>query len=206
METHVSYCHCQRHGKSRSWSITAQHASKNTKNVNHKIRLNLNWSLVFFSLPAFQLVVNDTNHPKILLIPGSGIPKQSKARAGINPYHVEPKYPKIEKKQRKNLPPEIKAKVKKFEDYQKHKNDMSVLALAMGPDFKEDYVLYDPIEIVDFYQIICFLLRVSVKRHADQKYKSVNSSKNPVAVPDSDWAPQRSVGPDWGDADNLRGR
>ena len=110
---------------------------------------------------AFQLVINTTDHPKILCIPGSGIPGESKARAGINPYHVEPKYPKIEKKQRKNLPPEIKAKVKKFNDYHKHKNDMNVLALAMGPDFKDDYIHYDPIEIVDFYQMICFLLQVN---------------------------------------------
>ena len=112
-------------------------------------------------LSAFQFVINNTDD-KIHVVPGTGQPEDTVlARHSINPYFVEPPYPKIPKKQRKNLPPELRKKVKIFDDFQKHKWDMNVMGFAMGPDFKEDYVSYEEVETVDLYQIFCFLLRVN---------------------------------------------
>jgi len=35
----------------------------------------------------------------------------------------------------------------------------------MGPDFKEDFELESEIEVVDFYQLICFLLQIDPQEH-----------------------------------------
>lgn len=42
---------------------------------------------------------------------------------------------------------------------------MKTVAFAMGPDFKANHEVYHEIEVVDFYQIFCFLLRIPAGFH-----------------------------------------
>jgi hypothetical protein len=41
----------------------------------------------------------------------------------------------------------------------------TVLKIALFSDFKKNYVLPGPIETVDFYQLICFLLQIPPEEH-----------------------------------------
>eukprot|EP00096_Caligus_rogercresseyi_P000795 TRINITY_DN1131_c0_g1_i1.p1 TRINITY_DN1131_c0_g1~~TRINITY_DN1131_c0_g1_i1.p1 ORF type:complete len:552 (+),score=85.44 TRINITY_DN1131_c0_g1_i1:73-1728(+) len=52
------------------------------------------------------------------------------------------------------------------QNYMRHKDDMKTVAFAMGPDFKVNYVLPNPMETVDFYQVICFLLQIPPESHS----------------------------------------
>ncbi len=115
-------------------------------------------------LLGYQLVVN-TTEDKIKCVPGSGsVDDLAKARFGFNPYPDIPPKPKI-KKGIKKTKAMLKA-IRTWNEYDKHKDDMTVQGYAMGPDFKRGYVSYDEVEVVDFYQIICFLLRIPAGFHS----------------------------------------
>ncbi len=111
-------------------------------------------------------MVNST-HPKIICVPGSGNPTDGMAsRTGFNPYWVEPPFPKQKIVKRKKLTPEKIRAIRRWHEYDKHKDDMKVLGFAMGPDFKTDYVNYETVEAVDFYQIFTFLMRIPSGKHS----------------------------------------
>lgn len=42
---------------------------------------------------------------------------------------------------------------------------MLTQAFAYGPDFKKNYVHDQPIEAVDFYQLLCFLMQIPTEEN-----------------------------------------
>ncbi len=89
-----------------------------------------------------------------------------KARSGFNPTPIKPPPPKKkifglkQRTKKTQTQKEAEAKTKKIWNYYlTHRDDMSGLAFGMGPDFKEGREVGEA-EIVDFYQILCFFLRL----------------------------------------------
>jgi len=86
-----------------------------------------------------------------------------KAGHGFNPNPVQIFHPYIDK--RTIITKKLNDTIDGYYRYEKFKWDMHTQAFAMGPDFKKNYKMYDPIEIVDFYQMICFLLQIPPEDH-----------------------------------------
>jgi len=119
---------------------------------------NGEWStdILLVAQPGYRFMTN-LNDPK--LVPVNGLPdNRVKGGSGFNPDPEEALYPKIEKGQR--ITPEINASLRSYHEYHKFKYDMHTQAFLMGPDFKEGHVIHDEIEIVDLYQVLCFLLDI----------------------------------------------
>jgi len=119
---------------------------------------NGEWStdILLVAQPGYRFMTNLAD-PKI--VPVNGLPdKIVKGGSGFNPGPEEALYPKIEKGQR--ITAEINASLRSYDEYHKFKYDMHTQAFLMGPDFKKDHVIHEEIEIVDLYQILCFLLDI----------------------------------------------
>lgn len=122
--------------------------------------------ILIVAKPAFQLITNQSND-RILNVNGFPNDILNKGAAGRNPYLKEVEMPRIKKGQ--TLTPEemvahLQQKQDHF-DYHQFKYDMDTRAYMMGPDFKENYELENEIEVVDFYQLICFLLQIPAQDH-----------------------------------------
>jgi len=113
--------------------------------------------ILIVAKPAFQLISNQSNE-RILNVNGFPNDELSEGAAGRNPYLKEIKLPKVMKG---HLPTEEQLKQRSdHHDYHRFKYDMHTRAYMMGPDFKEGFELENEIEVVDFYQLICFLLQI----------------------------------------------
>jgi len=113
--------------------------------------------ILIVAKPAFQLISNQSND-RILNVNGFPDDELVEGAAGRNPYLKEVKLPKVMKG---HLPTEEQLKQRSdHHDYHRHKYDMHTRAYMMGPDFKEGFELENEIEVVDFYQLICFLLQI----------------------------------------------
>jgi len=116
--------------------------------------------ILIVAKPSFQITTNP--HEKI--IPVSNLnDDELKGGQGYNPNHDEKFYPYIDKRTLRNKA--LNDSIDDFKRYDKFKWDMRTQAFAMGPDFKKNFKLYDPIETVDFYQLICFLLQIPPEEH-----------------------------------------
>eukprot|EP00095_Tigriopus_kingsejongensis_P000745 maker-scaffold273_size229271-snap-gene-1.19 protein:Tk00745 transcript:maker-scaffold273_size229271-snap-gene-1.19-mRNA-1 annotation:"hypothetical protein DAPPUDRAFT_31637" len=143
--------------------------------------------------PAYQLVFNSSD-PKVIVVPGSGaLDDEYMIRSGFNPSPVKPKYPKMTKKMKVGKEPKPKAildALQRWEEYHGHYRDMHTTAAFLGPDFERNHINYKPVEIVDFYQIMCMLLRIPPDIHAGSwdrvknmlKVSSGNSLADPIAT------------------------
>ncbi len=122
--------------------------------------------ILLVAKPGYKLVANTTvTGDKVKCVPGGGdIDDDNKARVGYNPEPEAPEKPKIVRGMKKT--PELLAKIRRWADYKRHKDDMTVQGYAMGPDFKAGYEFEDEIEAVDFYQIMSFLLRIPAGHHS----------------------------------------
>ena len=49
--------------------------------------------------------------------------------------------------------------------YNPPRENQTITQYLFITDFKKNYKMYDPIEIVDFYQMICFLLQIPPEDH-----------------------------------------
>ena len=119
-----------------------------------------------------------------------------KAGAGYNPLPEEIFYPFIDK--RTIITEEINNTIRDYGLYHQFKWDMQTQAFAMGPgkflhvtihnyhsechlitpfkyfvsDFKSNYVHKNPINSVDFYQLLCFLMQIPPEEH-DGEWKNI---------------------------------
>lgn len=119
---------------------------------------NGEWStdILLIAQPGYRFMTN-LNDPKLVAV--NGLPDDLvKGGSGYHPGPEEVLYPKMEKGQR--ITEEINATLRSYDEYHQFKYDMHTQAFLMGPDFKENHVVHDEIEIVDLYQILCFLLDV----------------------------------------------
>jgi len=116
------------------------------------------WStdILLTAQPGYRFLTNLTD-PK--LIPVNGLDDDMvKGGAGFKPIPDEVLYPKIEKGQ--IIDEEINATLRAYAEYHKYKYDMHTQAFLMGPDFKSGHEIDHEIEIVDLYQVLCFLLDI----------------------------------------------
>ena len=134
--------------------------------------------------PGYRLM-SRSDDPKIITV--SELPDDLlKGGAGYNPNPEEVAYPKIEKGQK--LTEEINETLKAYKEYHDFRYDMHTQAFLMGPgtfkdrdrnflksplklgilfsDFKVNHIVHEEIEVLDFYQIICFLLNIPAGEHS----------------------------------------
>jgi len=112
--------------------------------------------------PSFR-IVSMSQDPKIMHVQNLE-DDILKAGSGFNPNPQEIIYPYIDK--RTIITKQINDTIRDFHLYQQFKWDMRTQAFAVGPDFKKSYVLNDPIQVLDIYQLLCFLLRIPPGEHA----------------------------------------
>jgi len=120
----------------------------------------LTWTqdIVLVSKPGFEIVINETDNPKIL----PPIRDEEKGQSGYEPI---PAPPYIRPGRDKHKTKEERAREKKeVELYKEFAHSMKTIGFAWGPDFKVGYTA-EPIEIVDIYQLMAFLLRVPPNYH-----------------------------------------
>merc|ERR1712088_271660 len=97
--------------------------------------------ILFVAKPAFQLTTNQSNE-KIMNVNGFPNDFLAKGVAGRNPYLKEVKWPKILKGEHPT-PEQLQQRV----------------------DHKHYHQFKYDIEVVDFYQLICFLLQIDPQEH-----------------------------------------
>ena len=132
--------------------------------------------------PSFR-IISESDDPKIMHVQNLD-DDILKAGSGYNPKPEEIIYPYIDK--RTIITKQINDTIRDYHLYQQFKWDMRTQAFAVGPgynipqlakkflfkiffstlDFKKSYVLDDPIEVLDIYQLLCFLLRIPPGEHA----------------------------------------
>lgn len=86
-----------------------------------------------------------------------------KVGTGYNPVPTEIIYPYIDK--RTIITKKINDTIVDYHRYHKFKWDMLTQAFAFGPDFKKNYEHSQPVEAVDFYQLLCFLMQIPTEEH-----------------------------------------
>merc|ERR1711936_936818 len=107
--------------------------------------------------------MGNQSNEKIMNVNGFPNDFLAKGVAGRNPYLKEVKWPKILKGEHPT-PEQLQQRVD-HKHYHQFKYDMQTRAYLMGPDFKEGFELENEIEVVDFYQLICFLLQIDPQEH-----------------------------------------
>jgi len=120
----------------------------------------LTWTqdILLVSKPGFEIVINDMDNPKIL-------PPFREEEQGQSGYEPIPATPYIKPGREKHKTKEERAREKKeVELYKEFAHSMKTIGFAWGPDFKVGYTS-EPIEIVDFYQLMTFLLKVPPNYH-----------------------------------------
>merc|ERR1711874_323936 len=70
--------------------------------------------------------------------------------------------------------------------YDQFAHKMKTVGFAWGPDFKPGFTTKEPIEIVDIYQVMAFLLKIPPNRHDGnwariRSMLMINSSPSPSA-------------------------
>jgi len=129
------------------------------------------WStdILLTAQPGFRFMTN-LQDPKV--VPVNGLPDSMvEGGTGFNPEPEEIIYPKLKKGQR--LTPEINATREDWRLYHKYKHDMHTQAFFMGPDFKSHHVISEEVEIVDLYQIVCFLLDIPTSDNHEGSWNRV---------------------------------
>merc|ERR1711892_818277 len=120
----------------------------------------LTWTqdIVLVAKPGFEIVINETYNPKIL-------PPVRDEELGQSGYEPLPATPYIRPGRDKHKTKEERAREKKeVELYKEFAHSMKTIGFAWGPDFKTGYTA-EPIEIVDLYQLMAFLLQVPPNYH-----------------------------------------
>jgi len=107
--------------------------------------------------PGYRLMTNSKDK-KLISVNGVADDSILKGAAGYNPQPDPVLYPKLKKGQK--LTQEINDTLKAYGEFERFKYDMHTQAFLLGPDFKAGYEMREEIEVVDFYQIICFLLDI----------------------------------------------
>jgi len=118
----------------------------------------LKWTqdILLIAKPGFEIVIEE-DHKKIL--------PPLEDDQGMSGYHPQPPPPYIIPGRDKHKSKETRAREKKeVEMYDFFAHSMKSLGFAWGPDFKPGYVS-KPVEIVDLYQVISFLLNIPPNHH-----------------------------------------
>jgi len=118
----------------------------------------LQWTqdILLVAKPGFQIQIMEDSH-KIFPPLNDDL-----AESGYNP---QPPKPYIIPGRAKHKKKEVREREKiEMELYDKFAHKMKTVGFAWGPDFKKGFTS-DPIEIVDIYQILSFLLKVPPNKH-----------------------------------------
>ena len=87
---------------------------------------------------------------------------------GESGYNPQPPPPYIIPGRAKHKKKEVRAReAKEVELYNQFAHKMKTVGFAWGPDFKSGFTS-EPIEIVDIYQIMAFLLKIPPNHHDGQ--------------------------------------
>jgi len=120
--------------------------------------------------PSFRLISHNADENDKIIRVHNLKDDDLKAGAGYNPLPEEIFYPFIDK--RTIITEEINNTIRDYGLYHQFKWDMQTQAFAMGPDFKSNYVHKNPINSVDFYQLLCFLMQIPPEEH-DGEWKNI---------------------------------
>lgn len=118
----------------------------------------LTWThdILLVAKPGFQIQIN-TDNPKLLPPLSSDL--------GESGYDPQPPPPYIVPGRDKHKSKELRAQEKhEVALYNEFAHSMKTVGFAWGPDFKSGYTS-EPIEIVDIYQVMAFLLKIPPNLH-----------------------------------------
>merc|ERR1712192_382203 len=120
---------------------------------------NVQWThdILLVAKPGFQIHIEDYSskiYPPL---------NDDLGESGYNPQPSSPSITLGEHKEKEDLDREAK----EVELYNEFANDMTTVGFAWGPDFKSGFTS-EPIEIVDIYQIMAFLLKIPPNHHDGQ--------------------------------------
>jgi len=121
----------------------------------------LQWTqdILLVAKPGFQIQINEDSS-KIFPPLGDDL--------GESGYNPQPPPPFIIPGRAKHKSKEVRAReAKEVELYNQFAHKMKTVGFAWGPDFKSGYTS-EPIEIVDIYQIMAFLLKIPPNHHDGQ--------------------------------------
>jgi len=114
--------------------------------------------ILLVAKPGFEIEIKNADNPKIL-------PPWKGEEKGTSGYHPNPPPPHIVPGRDKHKSKELRAREKMESGlYSSFAHMMKTIGFAWGPDFKTGYV-NEPIELVDLYQIMAFLLKVDPNQH-----------------------------------------
>jgi len=114
--------------------------------------------ILVIAMPGFEIEINDGGDK---LLP----PMNLEMEMGTSAYNPQPKEPHIVPGRDKHKSKELRAQEKmKVELYNRFAHMMKTVGFAWGPDFKSGYTT-EPLEIVDIYQLMTFLLQVDPNPH-----------------------------------------
>jgi len=113
--------------------------------------------ILLVARPGYRLMSKLTDEAKLINVNGFSDDVLS-GGSGYNPNPEVVEYPKLKKGQK--LTAEINETIKAFNEFHRFKYDMHTQAFLIGPDFKVNHEINEEIEIVDLYQIFCFLLNI----------------------------------------------
>lgn len=119
--------------------------------------------ILIVAKPAFQIKFTDVESRSKIIRVHDLDDEDLKGGSGYNPVPESVDYPFIDK--RTKITAELNQTIDDHNRYEKFKWDMRTQAFAMGPDFKRGYKMQNPVELVDFYQMICFLLQIPPEEH-----------------------------------------
>jgi len=113
----------------------------------------LTWTqdILLVAKPGFEIVINTTNE-KVF-------PPQNPKELGSSGYHPNPPAPYQPGKDKHKKKAQRDRERKERDLYSGFGHMMKTIGFAWGPDFKKGYIS-DPIEAVDLYQLIAFLLQI----------------------------------------------
>jgi len=116
--------------------------------------------ILLVAKPGFEIEIRDLDSDKLLPPVKGGVES-----LGTSGYQPNPPAPHIVPGRDKHKSKELRAREKVEANlYTTFAHMMKTIGFAWGPDFKPGYVS-DPIEIVDLYQIMAFLLQIDPNHH-----------------------------------------
>merc|ERR1711962_1997704 len=119
----------------------------------------LQWTqdILLVAKPGFQIQINQESH-KIFPPLNDDM--------GMSGYNPQPPPPYIIPGRAKHKSKEVRAREKvEVALYDQFAHKMKTVGFAWGPDFKPGYLTKEPIEVVDIYQIMAFLLKIKPNNH-----------------------------------------
>jgi len=115
--------------------------------------------ILLLAKPGFEIEIGDLNSSKVLP------PWDGEEELGVSGYRPSPHAPHIVPGRAKHKSPELRAREKvELDLHLRFAAMMKTIGFAWGPDFKPGYVS-EPLELVDIYQVLAFLLQVDPNHH-----------------------------------------